>query len=383
MGRHSILAYWGSMIRMRALPHPRFSVAKMLLIAGVAMLTAGCDAVVLSPAGDVAAQQRDLLVASVVLMLLIIVPVMVLIAFFAWRYRASNKDVPYEPDWDHSTKLELVIWSAPLLIIICLGAMTWLGTHVLDPYRPLARVEGAQAVDPKVKPLEVDVVALDWKWLFIYPEYGIATVNEMAAPVNRPIKFNITASSVMNSFYVPALAGQIYAMPGMETKLHAVINRPGSYEGFSANYSGAGFSGMRFTFLGLGDSQFDQWIARARGGDGGVLDRDAYLKLLEPSENVPVMRFASVEKGLYQAALNLCVRPGRPCMNDVMKKDAHTAGAPMEEAHAGPTAAEVAEVAHRPNAVQPISGAGLVPPAERAAPPLSAQNDRRDDRESL
>jgi len=381
MGKRAAPAYVGAMIWTRVTPKRRFSVARALLVAGLAALVAGCDAVVLDPAGDVAAQQRDLLVASVVLMLLIIIPVMVLIVLFAWRYRASNKDAPYDPDWDHSTMLELVIWSAPLLIIICLGAMTWLGTHVLDPYRPLAKVEGVQAVDPQAKPLEVDVVALDWKWLFIYPEYGIATVNEMAAPVNRPIKFKITASSVMNSFYVPALAGQIYAMPAMETTLHAVINQPGAYDGFSANYSGEGFSDMRFKFLGLDDGQFDQWIAKARAS-GRALDRAAYLKLLEPSEDVPVIRFGSVQPGLYQAALNLCVRPGRPCMNDVMKKDAHTAGAPME-AHAGPTAAEVAEVAHRPSPAQPIAGAGLVPPAKRAAPPQSAQNAPRDDRESL
>jgi cytochrome o ubiquinol oxidase subunit 2 len=381
MGKRAVPAYVGAMIRTCATLRRRFSGARALLIAGLAALVAGCDAVVLDPAGDVAAQQRDLLVASVVLMLLIIIPVMVLIVLFAWRYRASNKDAAYDPDWDHSTMLELVIWSAPLLIIICLGAMTWLGTHVLDPYRPLAKVEGVQAVDPKAKPLEVDVVALDWKWLFIYPEYGIATVNEMAAPVNRPIKFKITASSVMNSFYVPALAGQIYAMPGMETTLHAVINQPGAYDGFSANYSGAGFSDMRFTFFGLPDGQFDQWIAKARAS-GRALDRGAYLKLLEPSEDVPVIRFGSVQPGLYQAALNLCVRPGRPCLNDVMKKDAHTAGAPME-AHAGPTAAQVAEVAHRPSPAQPIAGAGLVPPAQRAAPPQSAQNAPRDDRESL
>jgi cytochrome o ubiquinol oxidase subunit 2 len=383
MGKAIAPRYVGAMIRTCAPKERLFSAGKALLIAGLAALVAGCDAVVLDPAGNIAAQQRDLLIASVVLMLLIIVPVMVLIVLFAWRYRASNKDATYDPDWDHSTMLELVIWSAPLLIIICLGAMTWLGTHVLDPYRPLAKVEGVQAVDPKAKPLEVDVVALDWKWLFIYPEYGIATVNEMAAPVDRPIRFKITASSVMNSFYVPALAGQIYAMPGMETTLHAVINQPGSYEGFSANYSGAGFSGMRFAFLGLSDGQFDQWIAKARSGGAGALDRDAYLELLQPSENVPVMRFASVQPGLYRAALNLCVRPGRPCMNDVMKKDAHTAGAPMEEAHAGPTAAEVAATAHRPSPAQPIAGAGLVPPAEQSQPAQSAQNAPRGDRESL
>ncbi|HVJ00197.1 MAG TPA: ubiquinol oxidase subunit II [Sphingomonas sp.] len=352
----------------------------------VAALLAGCNAVVLAPAGDVAAQQRDLLVISVVLMLLIIVPVMALIVLFAWRYRASNKDATYAPDWDHSTQLELVIWSVPLLIIICLGAITWLGTHVLDPYRPLARIEGGRAVTPAVKPLEVDVVALDWKWLFIYPEYGVATVNEMAAPVDRPIRFHITASSVMNSFYIPALAGQIYAMPGMETKLHAVINRAGVYDGFSANYSGAGFSGMNFKFHGLDQAGFDRWIAMARGS-GGTLDRAAYVKLLQPSENVPVTRFASVEKGLYRAALNLCAAPGKPCMDETMMKDRMRAAGQQPMAHHGAAApaenVRVAEAAPPSSTSQPIAGAGLVPPAERARLARSAQNQPPRDRQTL
>src|SRR5262249_29969631 len=153
-----------------------------------------------------------------------------------------------------------------------------------------ARLEYGRPVTPQMKPLEVNVVALDWKWLFIYPEYGVATVNELAAPVDRPINFRITASSVMNSFYIPALAGQVYAMPGMETKLHAVINEAGVYRGFSANYSGAGFSGMRFAFHGLANDGFDRWIADVKAA-GGMLDRNRYLELERPSENDPVRRF--------------------------------------------------------------------------------------------
>ena len=212
----------------------------------LAAMLSGCDWVVLNPAGDVARQQADLVVISTVLMLLIIVPVMALTVWFAWHYRASNKAARYEPEWNHSTQLELVIWSAPLLIIIALGALTWVGTHLLDPYRSLARIDKERPLHPEAEPMEVNVVALDWKWLFIYPEQGIATVNELVLPVDRPVRFRITASSVMNSFYAPALAGQIYAMPGMETKLHAVLNKPGNFTGFSANYSGAGFSGMRW-----------------------------------------------------------------------------------------------------------------------------------------
>lgn len=227
----------------------------MIALLPLIFLLSGCNAVVLNPSGDIALQQRDLVVISTALMLLIIIPVMALIVLFAWRYRHSNTSARYEPDWDHSTQLELVIWAAPLLIIICLGALTWMGTHLLDPFRPLSRVSAGQLASGEATPLEVSVVALDWKWLFIYPDEGIATVNELAAPVDRPINFRITASSVMNSFYIPALAGQIYAMPGMETKLHAVINRPGVYKGFSANYSGAGFSGMHFAFHGQSSAE--------------------------------------------------------------------------------------------------------------------------------
>ena len=261
-----------------------------------------------------------MILASTILMLLIIIPVMALTIFFAWRYRASNRQARYEPDWDHSTQLELVIWAAPLLIIICLGAITWTGTHLLDPYRPVGRVAPGKPVAAQARPLEVQVVALDWKWLFIYPEYGIATVNELAAPVDRPIQFHITSSTVMNSFFIPALAGQIYAMPGMETTLHAVLNKPGDYTGFSANYSGAGFSGMRFGFHGMDDAGFAQWVDKVR--HGGRLDRAAYLQLERPSENTPVHHYGSVEAGLYDAALNMCVTPGKMCMNEMMRIDA-------------------------------------------------------------
>ena len=286
-----------------------------------ALLLAGCNTVVMNPSGDIANQQARLIVISTALMLLIIVPVIILTLLFAWRYRKSNTSAPYEPDWDHSTRLELVIWGAPLLIIIALGLLTWITTHTLDPYRPLSRIDAERPLSPQVKPLVVEVVALDWKWLFIYPEQGIATVNELAAPVDVPIQFKITASNVMNSFYIPALAGQIYAMPSMETKLHAVINRPGTYSGFSANYSGAGFSGMRFAFHGLSDQAFDQWVTQARTAPA-TLSRENYLDLEKPSENEPVRHYASVDPGLFGAILNLCVERGKMCMNEMMSIDA-------------------------------------------------------------
>lgn len=290
-------------------------------LAGLALALAGCNMVVMKPSGDIAQQQAQLIVTSTLLMLLIIVPVIALTLFFAWRYRQSNTSAPYDPEWDHSTKLELVIWGAPLLIIIVLGAITWVSTHKLDPYRPLERIDAQRPIPAGVEPLVVEVVALDWKWLFLYPEQGIATVNEMAAPVDRPIQFKITSSTVMNSFFVPALAGQIYAMPGMETKLHAVINQPGVYDGFSGNFSGDGFSHMRFKFHGLSQQDFEGWVASNRQ-QGGELTRQAYLQLEQPSEREPVRRYARVEEGLYRSILNRCVDGSRMCMDQMMAIDA-------------------------------------------------------------
>lgn len=299
---------------------PSLKLLRALLLFPVVFLT-GCKAVLLSPSGDVAVQQRDLILISTGLMLLVIVPVIVLTLLFAWRYRATNKRADYDPEWHHSTRLELLIWSAPLVIIIALGALTWVSTHLLDPYRPLDRLGPGREVPADVQPLVVEVVAMDWKWLFIYPEQGIATVNELAAPVDRPIHFRITASSVMNSFFVPALAGQIYAMAGMETQLHAVINHAGVYDGISANYSGEGFSGMRFKFHGLNTADFEQWVQRNKD-EGSILSRNVYMQLDQPSERVPVRRYSSVAPDLFQAILNRCVEPGKICMNHIMSMDA-------------------------------------------------------------
>lgn len=284
-------------------------------------LLAGCDMVVLSPSGDIAERQRDLLITSTLLMLLIVIPVMGLTAYFAWRYSEKRRG-RYDPDWHHSTGLELVIWAAPLMIIICLGAITWTGTHLLDPFRPLDQIGDRRAVPENTPPLDVQVVALDWKWLFIYPQYGVASVNDLAAPVDRPVRFHLTSQSVMNAFYVPALAGMIYAMPGMTSQLNAVINVPGSYQGFSSNYSGAGFSKMRFQFHGLSQSDFDVWVAKARLGDGGVLDRARYLELAKPSEGVAPIGFEDVDPDLFRRIVNRCVEEGRLCMDQMMALDA-------------------------------------------------------------
>ncbi len=297
----------------------------------LAPLLGGCDWVVMQPSGDIAVQQRDLIVISTILMLLIIVPVMALTLFFAWKYRSSNKDADYAPDWDHSARLEIIIWSAPLAIIIALGTITWISTHKLDPYRPLDRLDASRPIPAGTKPLTVEVVALDWKWLFIYPDYGIATINELAAPIDVPINFKITSSSMMNSFYIPALAGQVYAMTGMETKLHAVINKEGVYKGFSANYSGAGFSHMYFNFLGQSQDGFNAWVEKARA-TGANLGRPEYLEIEKPSVKEDARYFGKVDPALYTAILNMCADPAKMCMSEMMHIDMK-GGAGVESHH--------------------------------------------------
>ncbi|WP_418291981.1 ubiquinol oxidase subunit II [Methylobacterium durans] len=300
--------------RPRGSPARTFLSGALLL--AVATLLGGCNMIVMNPAGDVAVQQRNLIIASTALMLLVILPVIALTFLFAWRYRASNTEATYDPDWHHSTQLEVVIWTVPLLIILALGAMTWVSTHTLDPFKPLTRLAPNKPVPADVKPMTVEVVALDWKWLFIYPELGVASLNEMAAPANVPITFKITSSSVWNTFYVPALAGMIYAMPGMQTPLHAVMNKEGEFQGLSAHYSGSGFSRMTFGFRSLSREGFDEWVAKAKAS-AAVLDRDAYLKLEKPSEAVPIQHFGTVENGLYAAILGMCVAPGQMCVGEM------------------------------------------------------------------
>lgn len=286
-----------------------------------APLLAGCDLVLLNPAGDVARQQSDLLVAATWLMLLIVVPVIGMTLFFAWRYRESNTEATYTPDWDHSTTLELYIWAAPLLIIIALGAMTWINTHTLDPFRPLSRISADEPLAANVQPLRIQAIALEWKWLFIYPDQGIAVVNEVAAPVDVPIRFQITSPRLMNSLFIPSLAGMVYGMPGMETQIQAVINEPGDYDGVSGNYSGEGYSDMRFRFKGMRSEDFQQWLSDART-TGQTLNLVSYAQLAEPSIKAPVQRYASVAPDLYHRILNLCVEPDKMCVDEMMTHDA-------------------------------------------------------------
>jgi len=310
-------AYMGPMLQQLSKAATR---TRAGLLCSLPLLLTACDRAVLNPAGQVARQQRDIIGISTGLMLLIIVPVLILIVIFAWRYRKGNGGT-YDPNFDHSTALELVIWSAPLLIIIILGALTWSSTHLLDPFRPLDRPALAQDADaPREQMLRVQVVSMDWKWLFIYPDLGIATVNELALPVGRQVRFDITSTNMMSTFYAPTLAGMIYAMPGMQSTLHAVLDRPVSDQGMSGMYTGAGFADQRFKLYGVPTARFDQWVAEAKGS-GRALDMAAYMQLVKPSQKVPPMHFAAVQPDLFRRILERCVEPGRPCMSDVMRHD--------------------------------------------------------------
>jgi cytochrome o ubiquinol oxidase subunit 2 len=227
-------------------------------------------------------------------MLLVVVPVIIMTLYFAWRYRASNEKAVYAPNWAHSTRIEVVVWTIPCIIVVALAALIWKSTHTLDPYRPL---------DSDIKPLHVEVVALNWKWLFIYPDYGIATVNALAVPVDTPIHFDITADSLMNSLFIPSMGTQVYAMPGMKTQLHLIANSEGHYHGISAAYSGAGFSDMHFDVNAMSAAGFQAWVAASKKSPL-TLDGQSYQVLSKPSIKQAVEIFGRVDGAVFDDAVN-------------------------------------------------------------------------------
>ncbi len=264
-----------------------------LLLGGAGLLLGGCQLGILDPAGSIGVAEKSLIIASTLVMLLVVVPVIALTLVFAWRYRATNTGATYAPNWSHSLRLEIVVWAIPCMIILFLGILTWTTTHALDPYKPLSS---------KARPITIEVVALDWKWLFIYPDLGIATINQIAFPVGTPVDFRITSDSVMNSFFIPRLGSQIFAMAGMQTQLHLIADHPGSYDGLSANFSGSGFSDMTFKAIATTDAKFQDWVQSVRRAPGR-LDQADYPKVAAPSEKAPVTFFAHVQPGLYQAVI--------------------------------------------------------------------------------
>jgi cytochrome o ubiquinol oxidase subunit 2 len=222
------------------------------------------------------------------------VPVFALTFYIAWKYRASNKKARYTPDWDHHTGIEALWWAIPLALITILSVITYKTSHELDPFRPIASDK---------KPLTVQVVALQWKWLFIYPEQNIASVNFVQFPEDRPVNFQITSDAPMNSFWIPQLGGQMYAMSGMNTKLHLIADEPGTFRGSSANISGEGFSDMVFSAKATSEAEFDEWVREVKE-DTDYLDMSAYGELAEPDIPKEVLYYGSVERSLYDKVVD-------------------------------------------------------------------------------
>jgi cytochrome o ubiquinol oxidase subunit 2 len=272
----------------------RSDVARPLAAAGAMLALSGCGEMgLLDPAGPVARGERAMFFNAVVIMAAIIVPIIVLTLYFAWRYSAKKPVGKYTPEWTYSGRLELLVWSIPALVIIFLGGIAWIGSHELDPPRPLKS---------NVRAIPVQVISLDWKWLFIYPEQGVASVNHLVIPAGTPVAFRITSATVMNSLIVPRLGSQMYAMAGMDGKLNLQADKPGRYQGLSAHYSGEGFSQMMFYADALPPARFADWVARTRAA-GPVLDAPTYLQMIKQQSTSRQYTFRAVMPGLYEAAL--------------------------------------------------------------------------------
>src|ERR1700749_4355807 len=270
----------------------RYRLLAVVLIGAVVL--GGCQEGVLDPKGPIASADRLILLNALGIMLAIVIPVILAILGFAFWFRASNERARYRPDFTYSGRLELLVWSIPGMTVLLVGGVAWIGAHDLDPGRPISST---------VKPVNVQVVSLDWKWLFIYPEQGIASVNKLVVPVGTPISFELTSSSVMNSFFVPQLGSQIYTMSGMATRLHLQADHLGSYAGLSAMFSGDGFPDMSFTVDAVTDDGFAQWVRQTRE-TGSVLDKRAYADLVKPSKAVASFAYRVITPDLFSSIVN-------------------------------------------------------------------------------
>jgi cytochrome o ubiquinol oxidase subunit 2 len=265
----------------------RYALSAIVLI-GAAML-AGCTEGVLDPKGPIAAAERQIMFDSTGIMLAIVIPTVLATLGVAFWFRSSNRRARYLPNFEYSGRLEMLVWSIPLMTILLLGGVAWVGSYDLDPPKPIAST---------TKPIRVQVVSLDWKWLFIYPDEGIASVNQLTIPAATPVSFELTSSGVMNSFFVPQLGGQIYTMAGMVTRLHLLADQPGTYRGISANYSGEGFADMHFSVDAVPAESFAQWLDAARG-TGAALDARSYADLAKPSKAVAPFTYRAVAPDLF------------------------------------------------------------------------------------
>ena len=281
------------------------------------MLVASCQRTgILDPQGPIASAQQLLLINSTAIMLVVIAPVILMTLGFAWWYRSSNPRARRSEELAYEGRIDFVVWSIPALVVILLGGVTWIGSHQLDPRAPIAA---------NAKPLQVDVVSLDWKWLFIYPDQGIAAVNQLVIPAGTPVSFRLTSATVMNSFLVQQLGSQIYTMPGMTTHLNLLANNPGEFPGISANFSGNGFAWMRFVVKAVPAADFDSWVAQI-GGSGPALDIPGYAELAKPSQDVPPRTYRSVEPKLFERIIEQTVS-GSPSQTLPRSAGEGTAGA--------------------------------------------------------
>ena len=262
---------------------------------GCTLLLTGCHFSILEPAGIIAATEKKIFVEAILLMLIVVIPVIILSVIIPWRYRANNTKARYEPNWCHNNLLEFIWWTIPCIIIFILSVMVWIYTHKLDPYKPLD-------VDTQETPVMIEAIALDWKWLFIYPQHHIATVNKVEIPVDRPVRFFIASDAPMNSLEIPRLAGQIYAMTGMQTKLNLMATQIGVYTGLSTNFSGNGFSGMNFKVHVVSKEEYAAWVKTVEKAPNH-LTMDAYNELIKPSKNNPVAYFSNAQPGLFSDSI--------------------------------------------------------------------------------
>jgi cytochrome o ubiquinol oxidase subunit 2 len=309
-----------------------------VVAAGLSACLGGCNAALLDPRGPIGQDEKTILIDSVVIMLAIVIPTILAILGFAWWYRASNRRARYLPQFAYSGRIEIVVWSIPIMVIILLGGVTWIGSHSLDPATPLASKE---------PPLDIQVVSLDWKWLFIYPAQGVATLNQLVVPTDAALHFTLTSASVMNTFFIPQLGSMIYTMNGMATELNLRAAAPGTYRGISGHYSGDGFSDMHFDVRAVAPNEFATWVGTVQGA-GAALDATAYAALAVQSTNLPPATFGSVEHDLFKKIVSQRIAPGP---GPVAEPVAEPAAADADADHAAQIALQAPTGAAQPRTI--------------------------------
>ena len=280
--------------------HKRSMALARCCVAAAPLALSACQSAILDPRGPIGRAEKIILIDSMVIMLAIVVPTIIATLLFAWWFRAGNKRARYLPTWSFSGRIELVVWSIPVMVILLLGGVTWIGAHQLDP---------ARRIESKVPAIDIQVVSLDWKWLFIYPGQGVAAVNQLVVPAGVPLHFTLTSASVMNTFFVPQLGSMIYTMNGMASELNLHADEPGTYRGLSGHYSGDGFSDMHFEVRALPAAQFDEWVGTTRAA-GRALDAASYGALMQQSIADRPATYGAVTAGLFDQIVSQQIAPG-------------------------------------------------------------------------